>query len=153
MWRERQSKRWLSDKKGKATNAYGMVNSHHLASGQKKIEKAAWAWEDHYHIRGYLSSQPTRPTAAAVELCVCADRMSLVRPPHLHRHWKQQFSSIQTQVRGIKTTKNIHQQTGRETDAAALHVPYWVRLGYFARKASVFSMPFSIAGGSAMVFA
>ena len=31
------------------------------------------------------------------------------------------------------------------------YAPYWVRLGYFARKASVFSMPFSIAGGRAMM--
>ena len=54
---------------------------------------------------------------------------------------------------GIKTTKKIHHKSnGKGGPTPALHVPYWVRFGYFARKASVFSMPFSIAGGSAMVF-
>ena len=41
--------------------------------------------------------------------------------------------------------------TGPLPRQAKVYAPYWVRLGYFARKASVFSMPFSIAGGRAMM--
>ena len=53
--------------------------------------------------------------------------------------------------RGIKKNdQKIHHRPGRFHGSKS-YAPYWVRFGYFARKASVFSMPFSIAGGRAMM--
>lgn len=72
---------------------------------------------------------------------------SILIPPQ--RYPTQQFSSKGTRARALKKRPKIHHRPLPRQ--AKVYAPYWVRLGYFARKASVFSMPFSIAGGRAMM--